>query len=61
VTRGLRGLNNEQRCDLYTSLSIIRIMELRRRLARHLARKMDLGEIGWGSVYWTRLAKGRDK
>jgi hypothetical protein len=52
VTGKWRKLHNEELRDLYSSLSIIRIIK---------SVRMDLGEVGWGDVDWIGLAQDRNR
>jgi hypothetical protein len=76
VTRGLRKIHNKELRDLYSSQSIIlminayRILVINSEGKRSLGRPrsrlvdnimMDLGEIGCGDVDWIGLAQDRDK
>jgi hypothetical protein len=77
VTGKWRKLHNEELRDLYSSLSIIRIIKSRRmrwvgkpegkRSLRRSRRRwvdnirMDLGEMGWGDVDWIGLAQDKNR
>jgi hypothetical protein len=55
VTRGWRKLHNEELHNLYSSLSIIRMIKSRRmRWAGHVER---MGQRGMHIVYWQEIQK----